>query len=476
MALPIQEQKSEVFGQIAAIKVLTDDVNSQKGNLWGSLNSISQDPINFLVDLIKELVGYEALRDAFSNTMASSLNTIEDKIKYAIKLKLKELLSCGVNPSIPDDFKYSGTGYDFKVTDFDYTDIFKLDPASTYGDFIYYDIASQLNSTDTNTFLYYTIQNENIEYNWGSQVGYNDITTFKFKPNSGGQTNIINIKASDYYSTNKKLNDWNNDYVNSIDILPDAQFFTKILDNTFNVFSGVINKTQSQSEAEEKINAIIDKMLDTDPDETINDSFFEFNNIELREISEKAKLKSLGINKLDSCYGYVQKTLPINVSNSINDIEQASSFNEKKIAIDNAINNFASNAGSLGNDTDKYNIKLNFFVELIRGLVKSIIAMILSPKLIAIFLVNFKITQGGNATFNGIDGLLKVLKSLFKEIIDQVKGIVVSILLEIVMKEIKKLQSQVASKISKELVKNRQKVLLSLIGVPQDIIRLTTKF
>lgn len=476
MAIPIQEQKNEVFAQIAAMKVLADDTTKQVQQLWQTLETVSQDPIIFLVDLIKELIGYEALRDAFSNIMATSLNTIEEKIKWVIKLKLKELLSCGVNPSIPLDLQYNGVGYDFQLKYVDFTNIFKLDPASTFGSFIYNDISSQINSTDMNTFLYYTIQDDYTEHLWGSQMGYNDLAAFKFKPNSGTETNIITVKASDYYSTNKKLADWNNDYVDSIDLLPDAQFFAKILDTVFNVFSQVIQKTSSQAEIEEKLNAIVDKMLETEPDTIIDDSFFNFSNIELRVISEKARLKALGITKLEGCYGYPQITRPQNVLASIEKIAQATTLTEKKTAIDFSIFKFANIAGSLGENKDKYNIKLNFFSELIRGLVKGIIAMIFSPKLILLFMVNFRIVQGTGVTINGVDELIKYLKSLIKDVIDQVKGIIVSFLLDIAMKEIKTMQAKFAQKISKELIKNKQKVLMSLIGVQQDTIRLATKF
>lgn len=474
--MALSEQKLGVFAQVAAMKVLAEDIKSNKQNLWQTLQTVSKDPIEFLMNLIEELIGYEALRDAFSDTMVNSLGDIEDKIKYVIKDKLKDLVSCGVNPELPYDFKYTGVGYDFKIKNIDFTNIFKLDPASTYGSFVYYDIPPQTNSSDLNTMLYYSIQDDGTEYNWGSQVGYNNITAVKFNSNSGTQTNIITIKASEYYSNNKKLGDWNNDYVDSLTLFPDSQFFVKVLDETFNILSTVIQKTPLQAEQEEKLNAIVDKLLDTEPDEYIDDSFFNFSNIELQKISDKARLKSLGINKLNGCYGYIQKTLPAKVLTSIESIESSLNIDQKTISINKSIDNFANDSASLGDDKDKYNIKLNFFVELIRGLMKSIVNILFSPKMILLFLVNYRIVQGNDAEVNSIDELVKSLKGLVKSLVDTIKGLVVSILLEIAMKEIKNLQKEVNDKILKELVSNKQKVLLSLIGVPQDTIRLATKF
>ena len=72
--------------------------------------------------------------------------------------------------------------------------------------------------------------------------------------------------------------------------------------------------------------------------------------------------------------------------------------------------------------------------------------------------------------------LIKNLKVLIKEVIDIVKALVIKILLEKVLKEIKNLQSQVKDKIQSELISNKKKLTMSLLGVPQDIIRTINKF
>lgn len=473
--MAIQEQKSEVFAQVASLKVLVSDTKQKGEALWESINNISNDPIKFLTDLIKELVGYEALREGVSETLASSLNTIEDDIKYIIKLKLKEYTNCGTNPEIPNELKYENKGYDFKLNELDFNSIFKLDPASTYGSFIYNDIENNVNSIDLNTFLYYVIQNDGNEENWGEQGGFNDIISFIFNTTKNGESNILNIKASEYYTNNKKLTDLNNDYVDSVDLFPDSQFYAKILDKVFNVFNQVIQKTPAQTENEVKLDAIIDKLLAVDSDEYVDDSYFSFTNNELKEIDNKIKLRALGISELESCYKFPQITTPNNVLNEINGLNNISSYEERKTKLDNSFNKFANIAGGLGNEKDKYNIKLNFFELLIDALVKSIVNLIFSPKMLLIFLINFKIIKGSDANYSSIEELIKIMKGLFKEIIDKIKSIVVEMLLKIALKEIKKLQSQVTDKILSELISNRQKSLLSLVGVGTDIINTISK-
>lgn len=472
--IPIQNQKSDVFAKISALKALSEDRNSNNGALWDTLKTVSKDPISFLVDLLKELVGYEQLRDTFAQTISNSGNDLEIKIKTAIKLKLRETINCGMNPNLPESFKYQNDGYNFNLKDIDFLNIFKLDPSSDYGNFIYYDIQNAFNSVDLNTVLYNTIQDEGIEHSWGQQVGFeNDIVTFKFNETFGNETNVLNVRASNYYSQNKKLNDFNDDFVDSIDLFPTAQFYSNIIDSVFNNFSQIIQKTESEVELEEKLKKIIDKLIETEPDDIIDDSYFEFTNLELQNIKEDAKLKSLGIKKLADCSQYTFKTPLDLLSTTISDVESSSSFVQIQTIIENSVEEFANSSPITNNGADNYSIRLSIFVELIKNLILTIIKMILLPKLLILIMVNYKIIYG---TIENVDiiEILRMLKTFFKEITDTVKGLITSILLKEALKEIKNLQSNVNDKINQELVNNQSKIVLSLLGVTQEIIRLTS--
>jgi hypothetical protein len=104
------------------------------------------------------------------------------------------------------------------------------------------------------------------------------------------------------------------------------------------------------------------------------------------------------------------------------------------------------------------------------------VGSLFSPKMLILFLVNHKIIQGANAEINGVEQLFILLKSLIKDIVDVVKGKIVSILLELVMREITNLQKNIRGKVEKELVVNKTKALLSLTGVNQETIRLLSNF
>jgi hypothetical protein len=153
-------------------------------------------------------------------------------------------------------------------------------------------------------------------------------------------------------------------------------------------------------------------------------------------------------------------------TNSIND---AISMTQKKLAVTKSLNTLGNEISTFAtNVTDKKALKLNFIQELVNTLIKAIVNTILSPKVIILFLINFKIIYGPNATYSDPIDFLKKNKNF----IHNITSIIIKILLQIALKEIKKLVSD--SLIKQEIDKNQANIsqLLSLVGVPQDVLRL----
>jgi hypothetical protein len=78
---------------------------------------------------------------------------------------------------------------------------------------------------------------------------------------------------------------------------------------------------------------------------------------------------------------------------------------------------------------------------------------------------------GQNAEYvDGVD-FLKQNKTLISTIIDNIRDSISKKLLSIVLKEVTRLAAESAFNIETEKIKNRSGQILSLVGVPQDIIR-----
>ena len=164
----IIDDKKKVFGQIAAFRTLTEGL--PKLNLTSSFPSINNNTssLDFLIDLLKSLIGFEEMRDTVVDILTYQLQDIELEVKKSIKSVLKSIVSCGVNPSLPDFIKSGGDGINIRIDKVDFLNLMKTNPSGNEGKFVYDDYASKLNSDDFNTFLYYTIQD-------GNRQSWNDI-------------------------------------------------------------------------------------------------------------------------------------------------------------------------------------------------------------------------------------------------------------------------------------------------------------
>jgi F0F1-type ATP synthase assembly protein I len=465
----ISKQK-EVFGKIGAVKTLTEGLPKLKlSSSFASINN-SGDVISFLTDLVKTLVGFEALVSSVIDTITHSLPRIEKEVKKALKVELKNIVSCGVNPSLPSWMKSTGPGINIQVKKIDFADILRTDPNSVAGQLIYNDITTPLvNSTDFNTFLYGVIQDEGIEYSW------KNIITFKFVANGapfGFSNNSLIIKADQAYD-NKTLTDLNNDFIDSLILFNSDNVVNKVMDIIYGTVSSTIGKSFKQLESEAQINTIIDKMVANNDKNPIPDSAFSFTKEETYKQQAEALARKKGSINLKTTND-IPSSVPISQLTDFTQQFKSAGGNviQQKDAIKNGLTNMA-NASALNvpNPIDVVSSKLNFIQQIIVTLIKSIVNIVLSPKVILTFVLNYKIVYGPQATFtNGVD-FIKKNKNLMNRIMKVIAEELIKILLAIALKEIAVLVSKAMAKKQKEKVTLKLAQLQSLIGVPTNIIQ-----
>jgi len=103
-------QQREIFGKIAAARTVAEGLPKLVTNPSFPFINNDGDSVAFLVDLLKSLVGIEQLREVIVDTLTYKLDEMEVSIKTAMKLALKDLVNCGVDPSIPAFFQSTGSG------------------------------------------------------------------------------------------------------------------------------------------------------------------------------------------------------------------------------------------------------------------------------------------------------------------------------------------------------------------------------
>ena len=480
--MSIIDKKRKVFGFIAAARTITEGMpNLKKNSSFPSVNN-KGDTITFLTDLIKSLIGYIALVNTIVDILTHQLEKIERDIKKALKTELKAIVSCGVDPSLPSFIKSSGSGIVIEVKKIDFLNLFKIDARSKVGGLLYNDVTPTLtDSTDFNTFLYGVIQNDGVTYTWKDKNG-NGLFDITFDSNGVGTrpNNSLTIKANQSYNT-KTLNDLNNNFIDSLTLFNVGNIVSRIVDIIFGSISIKINKPRVYLEMEEKINKIVDKMVDEDMNakegDSTNDSFFTFSNEELVTIEARSLERQRGVIKIKTSTT-VDGDVPAETLTAFtHSMSVATSTEQKKEALSNSLNQMAEDsARNVKIKTDKGSVKLNFIQLIITNLIKAIVGIVLSPKIVIIFLVNFKIVYGPTATFHDAIDFIKKNKKLFKQIIKRIAGLIIKILLAIAIQKISKLVGDAMTAKNVEKNKNRKTQLLSLVGVPSEVLRIIKGF
>ena len=500
--MSIIDQKREIFANLGAIDALG---KIPKPNLNSSLSSISNETnsTDFLINLTETLVGLKALKDYVVDTITYRLPQIEQAIKDGLKRELKELVSCNLNPTIPDWFKndnITNTGVRLKVTDIDGYDIMKVDPTTLEGGLIYTDVSSGVNSSDFNTYLYYTIQSPNTPTIWtqpgvGTQILE---TTFTENGNPLGlfQNNVVQYRTP--YGVpgtplaNKTLIDFNNDFIDSLSLfgnpfsLDSSKMIALIMEELFGNPSPssrrnfTIKKNRIQFKKELEIKEILDCILNSE-DDNITDNFFTFDNPTLARIDRETNNRVNGIREVETC-GNLKVDVPIEVIDEAikainNTTTQTSATNvtpnkpDETKAVSEALETFAEIQADFAIfSQDKETVKRNFFIEIIRKFNRIIMSAIMTPEFISLFAINHQIIYGQGTTYDGIIDFIKKNKQLVKNIGKIVLQMLLNLLLNLTLLYITFKLKQKFADDQIEKAKNYVSILLGLTGVPPGII------
>ena len=460
----VLDKKKKVFGKIAALKTFVEGL--PKLTQTNSMPSVSNsnNAIAFLSDLIKSLIGSSKLIEVVIDFLTNNLQEIEDLIKSSLKDELKNIVACGINPSIPDFVR--NQGIIIEASKIDFLDIFKVDPTSQFGNLIYNDVTSTLtNSTDFNTFLYGVMQADGPQFTWENMLDIRfDSLGTATRPN-----NSFTIKTNPVFSL-RKLPDLNNSFIDKGKMIDTNKIVNSVIDILYGSISSELKKSLKQLLMEAKIKTVIDRMIETSSNETIDDSFFNFSNEQVYKQEEEASWRKKGILKLECCNKIAATIPPVLLSNFTDEMATATTFNKKEIISTNIDRMAESNTLGSDDPTDKFNIKLNFIQQIINTLIQAISTSIISPKVVFIFLINQKIVYGQGQEYADAIDFIKLGRNLFKLVIKKITAKIVEVLMKEVLKYVGDLTAQMITKRAIEKAANKKAQMLSLTGVPMEAL------
>tara|TARA_R110000796_G_scaffold61077_2_gene141402 strand:- start:46636 stop:48120 length:1485 start_codon:yes stop_codon:yes gene_type:complete len=485
--MAIVDKKRELYAKLSAISALSkvpkQKVNSSISSMNNQLNSSE-----FLIELATVLVGAKVIKDYVVDAITNRLPDFELAIKDNLKKELKEVVSCGVNASIPEWFQSGGSGVELKIPNIDFYDLMKTDPTSFAGELIYSDTSSGLASKDFNTYLYYTIQTPTTTTVWGSSVNGVDILESTFfestiaATGSPSRNNIIKYTASPTYS-NKTLPDFNNDFIDSLSLfgnpssLDSPKFITLIMEELFGSVSSSsgVGKSKKQIKKELEVKEVLNCILNSE-DGNITDNFFTFDNETLAKIDRESNNRKNGIRELQTCDNLAVQISLRDVSNEISTILSATTKSEESKAIEEALDNLAQiQANFSSNNVNKGTIKNNFFIEIIKKLQLIFMSTIITPEFISVFAINHQIIYGKGSSYDGPIDFIRKNKKLVTDISLIVLDMLLRLLLNLVLLYITIRLKQKFADDEIEKAKNYVIALLSYTGVPPEIITQLSK-
>lgn len=183
------------------------DINIEE--LLGNIN-VSANPFDFLIKIITKFVGYDEMVQWLVNVLTYSLPVIEVGVKGVLLANLKNMLSCTLDPKIPEHFRKENDlfgfnnkterGIPFNVANIDYKGIFQYHPQSEVGQTYYF-----------GTQTYYTVDgdtNPNTKY-YKYQDAFKQATALSSINPTTGKINIPKVSEIDTTYQLARANDFN---------------------------------------------------------------------------------------------------------------------------------------------------------------------------------------------------------------------------------------------------------------------------
>ncbi len=185
----LQEKKSEALAIIdSALAILNKFPDIETTNTSLSFN-LSSNPFPFLMDAFKSTCGYNILIKIISEMIVNFLPAMELSVKAVLLANVKNLLSCSINPIIPDDLLRDGICFNLEQVDI--SDTLKYCPTDKIGQYFYFDnknidengnetfkIPDELkNSKDFNCLLWFMKNRASHREVWAKKVTENDSFT-----------------------------------------------------------------------------------------------------------------------------------------------------------------------------------------------------------------------------------------------------------------------------------------------------------
>lgn len=419
------------------------------------------------------------------NTFVESLIKLQPKIQEIVTNLATKAIDCA-----QDQTFVGNQSFYIKISSFDIFGLLKIDPESIDGKISYEKNPIQYSTTpfSMNRELYKRIQNPvqlfsdpsvaSVPYKGSSNQDLFDFSYVTSYIDSFGNTvNGDFLKIDLKNRLDNKVSGFIKDYYSTIDVMDFKNFFKNLFNIIYGLFmsnSGSVNlNSLADIEVLLKFLTIVKKLLgncnanskEIDVSgiakvselEEIDNSYFEFSDIDLNYINQTLSDIRLGVYEFVDCD--VSK-LTINkqeVVDAINNLNFVEGGNNQ-----NSINQAADITNVVEDDDNNININYNFIKEFPRALIPTI----LTPKtILPIMIIGKALGREYVDKINNSLDFLKELKRYSWELVGEILVEFVAILYESIKKDLLNLVRGVENDINKELKEKEYERILIYIAL-----------
>jgi hypothetical protein len=205
--------------------------------------------------------------------------------------------------------------------------------------------------------------------------------------------------------------------------------------------------------------------------DNIDDSFFEFTQLDLTKIDQTITNVQNRAVELESCGTILFPVNSVEIIDSLNELNQVDDNDDDALinAFNNVINTYTDNQNGIGLSAG-VNVKLNFDVSIIKKLPNAFVGSLFSPKILLPMLVMYKaINLNETLSFNSLTDFIKKFKKFFIQLVSKLGSLLVREIYKVLKKEILQLVKTLVKDLSKEQALKKYSIIVSLISLFTEI-------
>ena len=497
-------------------KKIKDDVDNLKKKKGSSFEKASDKTSTTLSDASKlkkkhqknlktqldNLLELKFLSTGSGNNTKQYLKKSFVKAIKELQPKIIELLNQEVIKTVgcSQDQTYVNQTLYIRVKAIDLQNLLREDPTSDIGKIVYEKDGVQFFNYPfaMNKELYNRIQNINQPFSVATGQSYKgksgqelfDITyvesyfdTILLQTIQGS---FFKIDLKNRVSINK-ITEFLKDYYSTITFIEYKNFFA----NLMNQLCGAISIERGDGKIDlgdfQKVLLILQRVLGLCFDKTkeidvsgsaklsesdsIDESFFEFTEIDLRIIDQTISDIKLGVVEFEECDTV---KLPVNTGDILTAINNLNFEGDDN---NNAIDQSSNITDVLTENPGWFPLKINIDLSFLKEFPKAVVMTLLSPKvLLPLFIAIKALGENVDNQINSFMDFVKQFKSFIVNLTSKISALFIEILVDIIKKDIKNLIRSIISDITNEKLRLRLEVIRSLTEVLLAVLNLIKDF